>query len=267
MRYPSPRPSSDPIPISHAASTAQYRSTYQMADAPVLPCVTPPSDIGTPSSVASSLPSGQGRSQQGSPAIPYNFFSSPREPLSGPSRSGHQLSEFVPSPPSYLLPLPSDSYAPVPTTNMGTARSHSDSGIHYDSLLHGQSVTSDSRLSGSPPEWSELNSSGGARFKPKVATQRTEEASNSRRRGAPARYQCTIDGCRSTFTKKHNLESEYAVCLWSCLIDGFRITLGHMRSHFDERPFNCQWCHRAFVRANDCVRHEKNHCKRRPPPM
>ena len=42
--------------------------------------------------------------------------------------------------------------------------------------------------------------------------------------------------------------------------------LGHMRSHNEERPFQCKWpgCGKGFARQHDCKRHEQLHSNYRP---
>lgn len=80
-------------------------------------------------------------------------------------------------------------------------------------------------------------------IKVNVATPRAVAAS-IRRREIEALFHCDVPGCRSSFTRKHNLDN-------------------HARSHYDERRYVCKWCHRAFVRKTDCDRHETRNCKSR----
>ena len=41
---------------------------------------------------------------------------------------------------------------------------------------------------------------------------------------------------------------------------------GHIRSHNEEKPFQCHWpgCHKGFARQHDCKRHEQLHTNYRP---
>jgi hypothetical protein len=63
----------------------------------------------------------------------------------------------------------------------------------------------------------------------------------SKKKNNDARFQCNI--CGQRFTRKIN-------------------QVGHMRSHFGERPFGCQNCGKKFTRVNDLRRHERLHLKR-----
>lgn len=63
----------------------------------------------------------------------------------------------------------------------------------------------------------------------------------SKKKNNDARFQCDI--CGQKFTRKIN-------------------QVGHMRSHFGERPFGCQNCGKRFTRVNDLRRHERLHLKR-----
>lgn len=42
--------------------------------------------------------------------------------------------------------------------------------------------------------------------------------------------------------------------------------LGHIRSHNEEKPFQCHWpgCGKGFARQHDCKRHEQLHTNYRP---
>lgn len=42
--------------------------------------------------------------------------------------------------------------------------------------------------------------------------------------------------------------------------------IGHMRSHNEEKPFQCKWpgCGKGFARQHDCKRHEQLHSNYRP---
>jgi hypothetical protein len=90
-------------------------------------------------------------------------------------------------------------------------------------------------------------------------------AASTERRNIPAPYQCEVPGCGSTFTKKHNLSSQ-----WNCA--GIVKTLvyspprcpGHHRSHRNERPFRCKWCSKSFTRSWDHKRHVTQYCRNRP---
>lgn len=44
--------------------------------------------------------------------------------------------------------------------------------------------------------------------------------------------------------------------------------LGHLRSHAEEKPFQCKWpgCGKGFARQHDCKRHEQLHLNIRPYP-
>lgn len=44
------------------------------------------------------------------------------------------------------------------------------------------------------------------------------------------------------------------------------IFLGHIRSHNEEKPFQCHWpgCGKGFARQHDCKRHEQLHTNYRP---
>ncbi|KAJ7764252.1 hypothetical protein B0H16DRAFT_1231518, partial [Mycena metata] len=81
--------------------------------------------------------------------------------------------------------------------------------------------------------------------KPNVTSERTKEASRTRRKQA-AKHTCPVSGCESTFTRRVNLK-------------------GHLRSHNNERPFACTWagCDKAFARQHDCRRHEQRHAQYR----
>ena len=67
-----------------------------------------------------------------------------------------------------------------------------------------------------------------------VTTGRTANASH-RRRKQDANFACTVPGCGSTFTRGFNLK-------------------GHLRSHFEEKPYKCHWpgCGKGFARQHDC---------------
>jgi uncharacterized Zn-finger protein len=41
---------------------------------------------------------------------------------------------------------------------------------------------------------------------------------------------------------------------------------GHMRSHNEEKPYQCKWpgCPKSFARQHDCKRHENLHLNIRP---
>ncbi|KAG5658069.1 hypothetical protein KAF25_007020 [Fusarium avenaceum] len=62
------------------------------------------------------------------------------------------------------------------------------------------------------------------------------------RRQVPGKFVCTICN-RKDFTRNINLRS-------------------HERSHFGDKPYACSTCGKAFVRVNDCRRHEKIHARR-----
>ena len=79
-----------------------------------------------------------------------------------------------------------------------------------------------------------------------VTTGRTANASH-RRRKQDANFACTVPGCGSTFTRGFNLK-------------------GHLRSHFELKPYKCHWpgCGKGFARQHDCKRHEQLHSNFRP---
>ena len=79
-----------------------------------------------------------------------------------------------------------------------------------------------------------------------VTTGRTASASH-RRRKQVANFACPVPGCGSTFTRSFNLK-------------------GHLRSHFEEKPYKCHWpgCGKGFARQHDCKRHEQLHSNFRP---
>ena len=53
----------------------------------------------------------------------------------------------------------------------------------------------------------------------------------------PPKHTCTI--CSKDFARGNNLRT-------------------HMRTHANDRPFQCSFCHKPFVRKHDCERHEAN---------
>jgi len=82
--------------------------------------------------------------------------------------------------------------------------------------------------------------------KANVTTGRTANASH-RRRKQDANFACDVPGCGSTFTRGFNLR-------------------GHLRSHYDLKPYKCHWpgCGKGFARQHDCKRHEQLHSNFRP---
>ena len=68
-----------------------------------------------------------------------------------------------------------------------------------------------------------------------------------RRRKQDANFACTVPGCGSTFTRGFNLK-------------------GHLRSHFEEKPYKCHWpgCGKGFARQQDLKRHDLLHTNFRP---
>ena len=82
--------------------------------------------------------------------------------------------------------------------------------------------------------------------KQNVTTGRTANASIKRRK-QEATFACPVVGCGSTFTRGFNLK-------------------GHMRSHYELKPYKCHWpgCDKGFARQHDCKRHEQLHSNYRP---
>jgi hypothetical protein len=129
--------------------------------------------------------------------------------------------------------------------------------------------------------------------KPNVTTGRTANASHKRRK-QEATFVCPVQGCGSTFTRSFNLKGWLSFCVFSfslavffsflfrfpslpfpVLFLGHAITktdmnpthhAGHIRSHNEEKPFQCHWpgCGKGFARQHDCKRHEQLHTNYRP---
>jgi len=115
----------------------------------------------------------------------------------------------------------------------GYARDHSQGPSLGGESVDGRSVNGD--LSPNAPV-----------AKHNVTTNRTASASH-RRRKQDANFACTVPGCGSTFTRGFNLK-------------------GHLRSHYEQKPYKCQWpgCNKGFARQHDCKRHEQLHSNFRP---
>ncbi|CAO3607991.1 unnamed protein product [Cunninghamella echinulata] len=58
-------------------------------------------------------------------------------------------------------------------------------------------------------------------------------------------HQCDYPGCNKTFTRSYNLKS-------------------HMRSHLNEKPYECDLCTKKFARQHDRDRHKKIHLGIKP---
>ncbi|KAF8966368.1 hypothetical protein BGZ46_000393, partial [Entomortierella lignicola] len=63
--------------------------------------------------------------------------------------------------------------------------------------------------------------------------------------GATDVFKCGYDGCSKTFSRLYNLTS-------------------HIKSHSNQRPFQCDHCDRQFARLHDKKRHERLHRGVRP---
>ena len=124
-----------------------------------------------------------------------------------------------------------------------------------------------------------------------VTTKATHDASSARRKNEPG-FTCPVPGCGSTFTRSFNLKGEsffsffFLFVGWQegggcdvppyCFLlpPHFNLgadkssltTIGHLRSHNEERPFKCKWpgCEKGFARQHDCKRHEALHLNIRP---
>ena len=70
----------------------------------------------------------------------------------------------------------------------------------------------------------------------------TVNASHNQRLKQDANFACTVPGCGSIFTHGFNIK-------------------GHLKSHFEEKPYKCHWpgCGKGFARQHDCKRHEELH--------
>ena len=133
------------------------------------------------------------------------------------------------------------SYAGLDTTIVGAggsqkAESVISAGERSQSRQSGSNVPSGSQTDLLPAQVPKVN----------VTTGRTATASH-RRRKQVANFACPVAGCGSTFTRSFNLK-------------------GHLRSHFEEKPYKCHWpgCEKGFARQHDCKRHEQLHSNFRP---
>ncbi|KAK0194046.1 hypothetical protein F5146DRAFT_417162 [Armillaria mellea] len=98
--------------------------------------------------------------------------------------------------------------------------------------------------------------------KQNVTTGRTAKASHNRRK-QDATFICPVPGCGSTFTRSFNLKGELLLFMYEL---SSHLSLGHIRSHNEEKPFVCPWpgCGKGFARQHDCKRHEQLHSNYRP---
>ncbi|KAH9928401.1 uncharacterized protein B0H18DRAFT_1001139, partial [Fomitopsis serialis] len=168
-------------------------------------------------------------------------------------------------------PYPSPSASPRPGYGLlpdmgGMPMSVSMTAMHR--TPSGTMMTTDMSMDGGMGSMSMDTSSVPAHIaKVNVTTPSTADASQKRRK-QPANFVCPVPGCGSTFTRHFNLKGESRrASFLPCVVKLTRICdIGHLRSHAEEKPFQCKWpgCGKGFARQHDCKRHEQLHLNIRP---